>query len=531
MKNLNLDSSSNLSGDEGSSEGTLTYSESPDSSSVKSSPACAGTAASSTTSAKMEKKLSPPAKEEKAESGEQTTNSIKTEVDPEPEKETAVVDSSRPALPRVSMDDFKILKVLGKGAYGKVFQVRKVKGPGSAQIYAMKAMDKSRICGSRTDVRHTKAERNVLVSVEHPFIVKLKFAFETSKRLYLVQEFCCGGELFRRMEVERLMVETVAKFYLQEIILALEYLHSLDIVYRDLKTENVMLDREGHVKLIDFGLSKTDMKDDTLTHTFCGTVEYMAPEVILKDPGYGKPADWWSFGVFTFDLLTGRSPFHSNRGKHATKERILKGKFATPRVITPDANDFVRKLLRKPVERRLGSARGAAELKGHPFFHDTDWDAVLARQCTPPYLPEVQSETDVQNFDTMFTSRSPRESNNAAVSQETQDAIDGLKFEDFDYVADGFLEAVDAAGQTAAADKEVDDRRSSCGGATTSGVSSGASSVSHSVSADSLDSKDETTTTTLQDPTQEQQGQQPNDPEVNELRICSHGSWMCSSST
>ena len=100
---------------------------------------------------------------------------------------------------------------------------------------------------------------------------RLKFAFETPKRLYLVQEFCCGGELFRRMEVERLMVESVAKFYLQEIILALEYLHSLDIVYRDLKTENVMLDKEGHVKLIDFGLSKTDMADDTLTHTFCGT--------------------------------------------------------------------------------------------------------------------------------------------------------------------------------------------------------------------------------------------------------------------
>ena len=160
-------------------------------------------------------------------------------------------------------------------------QVRKVNGPGSAQIYAMKAMDKSRICGSRTDVRHTKAERNVLVSVEHPFIVKLKFAFETSKRLYLVQEFCCGGELFRRMEVERLMVESVAKFYLQEIILALEYLHSLDIVYRDLKTENVMLDREGHVKLIDFGLSKTDMKDDTLTHTFCGTGNFYFYETSL----------------------------------------------------------------------------------------------------------------------------------------------------------------------------------------------------------------------------------------------------------
>merc|ERR1719300_287549 len=509
MKNLNLDSSTH-SGDEGSSgDDTLTCSNvgSPGSAASASKTGANGSETTPNNSAKTNKNSSC------------SNNRV---VDPEPEKPPKAQQSSsvksKPDIPKVSMDDFKILKVLGKGAYGKVFQVRKVRGPGGGgTVYAMKAMDKSRICGSRTDVRHTKAERDVLVSVEHPFIVKLKFAFETPKRLYLVQEFCCGGELFRRMEVERLMVESVAKFYLQEIVLALEYLHSLDIVYRDLKTENVMLDREGHVKLIDFGLSKTDMKDDTLTHTFCGTVEYMAPEVILKEPGYGKPADWWSFGVFTFDLLTGRSPFHSNQGKHATKERILKGKFATPRVITPDANDFVRKLLRRPVERRLGSARGAAELKAHPFFHDTDWEAVLARQCTPPYLPEVKSETDVQNFDTMFTSRSPRESNNAtAHSPETQEAIDSLKFEDFDCVANGFLEVVEDANSNR---KEVDDRRSSLGGATTSGVSSGASSVSHSVSADSLDSKDETTTL------QEEQQQQPGeDPEINELRICSHGS-------
>jgi len=520
MKNLNLES--NLSGDEESSEDTVTFNnESPTPESLKSSTSPVQQQAASN---KVMKGVCTPTP-----GGGEGGGAGPHRVDPEPEK-------NPPAPVRVTMDDFKILKVLGKGAYGKVFQVRKVAGPGSSAIYAMKAMDKSRICGSRTDVRHTKAERNVLVSVDHPFIVRLKFAFETPKRLYLVQEFCCGGELFRRMEVERLMVESVAKFYLQEIILALEYLHSLDIVYRDLKTENVMLDKEGHVKLIDFGLSKTDMADDTLTHTFCGTVEYMAPEVILKEPGYGKPADWWSFGVFTFDLLTGRSPFHSNQGKHATKERILKGKFATPRVITPDANDFVRKLLRRPVDRRLGTKDGAQELKSHPFFHDTDWDRVLRGEYEPPYLPEVSSETDVQNFDTMFTSRTPRESNNANMSQETQDQVDGLNFEDFDYVAEEFLDHSHSDDAAAAGSKEAaDDRRSSCGGATTSGVSSGASSVSHSVSADSLDSsaKDEaaakpspkkTTADSLQNDQQPVQNHDEEDPEINELRICSHGS-------
>ena len=173
--------------------------------------------------------------------------------------------------PHVELSDFQFLKVLGRGAYGKVYQARKVKGIHKGELFAVKSVNKSRIKSSNTDMRHTKSERDVLVKTDHPFIVSLHFAFETSKRLYLVQEFCRGGELFRRMEVERMMLEEHAKFYLSEIVCALEYLHSLDIVYRDLKTENVMLDTDGHVKLIDFGLSKLGMTEGTLTNTFCGT--------------------------------------------------------------------------------------------------------------------------------------------------------------------------------------------------------------------------------------------------------------------
>ena len=169
------------------------------------------------------------------------------------------------------IEDFHLLKVLGKGAYGKVFQVRKISGSNCGGIFAIKSVNKSRIASSQTDIRHTKAERDVLVQTEHPFVVKLYYAFETKKRLYLVQEFCRGGELFRRMEVERMMLEEHARFYLTEIVCAIEYLHSIDIVYRDLKTENVMLDQDGHVKLIDFGLSKLGMGEGNLTNTFCGT--------------------------------------------------------------------------------------------------------------------------------------------------------------------------------------------------------------------------------------------------------------------
>lgn len=345
----------------------------------------------------------------------------------------------------VSMDDFELLKVLGKGAYGKVFQARKIHGQHQGQLYALKSVNKSRIASSQTDIRHTKAERDVLVRTDHPFIVKLYFAFETSKRLYLVQEFCRGGELFRRMEVERMMLEEHARFYLSQIVCALEYLHSIDIVYRDLKTENVMLDEAGHVKLIDFGLSKLNMNEGALTNTFCGTVEYMAPEVVTRSPGYSKPADWWSFGIFTFDLLTGRSPFHSNRGKQETKERILRGKFHTPAFLTPQAQDMIRRLLRRPVDRRLGSKDGAIEIKSHEFFNGICWDKVLKRDYEPPFVPILSSEDDVSNFDTRFTSKSPRESdcvgtrngNNSA--QEPEQEPEQHMFKDFDWISPELL--------------------------------------------------------------------------------------------
>ena len=149
-------------------------------------------------------------------------------------------------------------------------------------------------------------------------------------------------------------------------------------------------------------------------------VEYMAPEVVTRSPGYSKPADWWSFGIFTFDLLTGRSPFHSNRGKQETKERILRGKFHTPAFLTPMAQDLIRRLLRRPVERRLGSKDGAEEIKSHEFFNDVCWDRVLNRDYEPPFIPTLSSDDDVSNFDTRFTSKSPRESDDVKNGQNQQ---------------------------------------------------------------------------------------------------------------
>lgn len=329
--------------------------------------------------------------------------------------------------------DFSITSVLGKGAYGKVFQVRK---NSNGRVYAMKVINKAKIADSKTDVRHTRTERDVLVRVDHPFLIKLHYAFETAERLYLVQEFCRGGELFRLLEHERMIMEDSARFYLCQIVCALDYLHSMDIVYRDLKTENIMLDEDGNIKLIDFGLSKIFEDGRTLTQTFCGTVEYMAPEVVLKDPGHGKPADWWSLGIFFFDLVTGRSPFSSNRGKKVVKENIMKGKFNIPPYITQDAQDLLRKLLRRPVEKRLGTS-GADTVKAHRFFSSVDWSMVEEKRYPPPHIPSFSNKsdaTDVSQFDPRFTSRTPRESEIKA-PPSTEAKASELYFADFDYMS------------------------------------------------------------------------------------------------
>ncbi|OXA52544.1 Ribosomal protein S6 kinase beta-1 [Folsomia candida] len=188
---------------------------------------------------------------------------------------------------RAGPHDFELRKVLGKGGYGKVFQVRKLSGQDYNKIFAMKVLKKATIVRNQKDTAHTKAERNILEAVKHPFIVDLKYAFQTGGKLYLIMEYLSGGELFMHLEREGIFLEDTACFYLSEIVLALEHLHQQGIIYRDLKPENVLLDMNGHVKLTDFGLCKEQMPEGGITHTFCGTIEYMAPEILMR-VGHGK---------------------------------------------------------------------------------------------------------------------------------------------------------------------------------------------------------------------------------------------------
>ncbi|XP_035745489.1 ribosomal protein S6 kinase beta-1 isoform X4 [Egretta garzetta] len=206
---------------------------------------------------------------------------------------------------KIRPECFELLRVLGKGGYGKVFQVRKVTGANTGKIFAMKVLKKAMIVRNAKDTAHTKAERNILEEVKHPFIVDLIYAFQTGGKLYLILEYLSGGELFMQLEREGIFMEDTACFYLAEISMALGHLHQKGIIYRDLKPENIMLNHQGHVKLTDFGLCKESIHDGTVTHTFCGTIEYMAPEILMRS-GHNRAVDWWSLGALIL-LSLGRT--------------------------------------------------------------------------------------------------------------------------------------------------------------------------------------------------------------------------------
>ncbi|EIN10280.1 Pkinase-domain-containing protein [Punctularia strigosozonata HHB-11173 SS5] len=302
--------------------------------------------------------------------------------------------------------DFEFLKLIGRGTFGRVFQVRK---KDTKRIYAMKVLSKKEIVAKK-EVAHTIGERKILQrSLECPFLVGLKFSFQTEVDLYLVTDFKSGGELFWHLQRETRFSEERARFYIAELILALEHLHKYDIVYRDLKPENILLDATGHVALCDFGLSKADLRSDELTNTFCGTTEYLAPEVLLDEHGYSKLVDFWSLGVLLFEMCCGWSPFYAEDTQQMYRN-ICFGKIRFPKgVICEDGKMFVKGLLNRNPKHRLGAQRDAAELKEHPFFKSIDWRALALKQVTPPFKPIVESDESVANFDNEFTSVDVRE--------------------------------------------------------------------------------------------------------------------------
>ncbi|XP_046840899.1 ribosomal protein S6 kinase beta-1-like [Xenia sp. Carnegie-2017] len=341
-----------------------------------------------------------------------------------------------PSDEKIGPESFELLKVLGKGGYGKVFQVRQVAGHNAGKIYAMKVLKKATIVRSQKDTAHTKAERNILEAVKHPFIVDLIYAFQTDGKLYLILEYLSGGELFMHLEREGIFMEDAATFYLSEITLALEHLHKQGIIYRDLKPENILLQADGHVKLTDFGLCKESIFEDNVTHTFCGTIEYMAPEILTRS-GHGKAVDWWSLGALMYDMLTGAPPFCGENRKK-TIDKILKGRLQLPPYLTPEAKDLLRKLLKRRSHLRFGGGVDDAHpIKKHNFFRHVNWDHLVARKTEPPFKPSVTGEEDVSQFDTKFTKQTPVDSPDDSCLSESVNQI----FSGFTYVAPSVFES------------------------------------------------------------------------------------------
>uniref|UniRef100_A0A673C1C6 non-specific serine/threonine protein kinase n=1 Tax=Sphaeramia orbicularis TaxID=375764 RepID=A0A673C1C6_9TELE len=340
-------------------------------------------------------------------------------------KEINITHVVKEGSEKADASQFELLKVLGQGSFGKVFLVRKVTAPDANQLYAMKVLKKATL-KVRDRVR-TKMERDILADVNHPFVVKLHYAFQTEGKLYLILDFLRGGDLFTRLSKEVMFTEEDVKFYLAELALGLDHLHSLGIIYRDLKPENILLDEEGHIKLTDFGLCKEAIDHEKKAYSFCGTVEYMAPEVVNRQ-GHIHSADWWSFGVLMFEMLTGALPFQGKDRKE-TMNLILKARLGMPQFLSAEAQSLLRALFKRNPANRLGSgADGAEEIKRHGFFSTIDWNKLFRKEVKPPFRPAVARPDDTFYFDSEFTSRTPKDSPGVPPSAGAHQLFRGFSF-------------------------------------------------------------------------------------------------------
>mmetsp|Transcript_17384 Transcript_17384/g.43293 ORF Transcript_17384/g.43293 Transcript_17384/m.43293 type:complete len:459 (-) Transcript_17384:366-1742(-) len=338
---------------------------------------------------------------------------------------------------KISMDDFTLLKVLGRGGFGKVVLVRK---KDTKKLYAMKVLNKEMLVKS-DQVERTKEENRILRQVQHPYIVGLTWAFQTKEKLHLVLEFVRGGDLFGIIQREkRINVERV-RLYTAELALSLGHLHSRGIIYRDLKPENVLVGEDGHVYLTDFGLSKEVLRNKK-TRSICGTPEYLAPEIVELDSddsnkGYGKEVDWWSLGTVIYEMYFGIPPFYSTNANEMYR-KILKEELKFPaRINAPDEmKDLIAQLLERDPKRRLGTGPSDIEpIKSHPFFAPLDWKKLEAKEIEATWKPEISSELDVSNFDAAFTEEP------AVLTQVTSTLNDKEQeqFQGFTYEADSAM--------------------------------------------------------------------------------------------
>ncbi|XP_033234512.1 serine/threonine-protein kinase N isoform X10 [Drosophila pseudoobscura] len=331
----------------------------------------------------------------------------------------------------LSMDNFRLLSVLGRGHFGKVIlsQLRS-----NNQYYAIKALKKGDII-ARDEVESLLSEKRIFEvanAMRHPFLVNLYSCFQTDQHVCFVMEYAAGGDLMMHIHTD-VFLEPRAVFYAACVVLGLQYLHENKIIYRDLKLDNLLLDTDGYVKIADFGLCKEGMGFGDRTGTFCGTPEFLAPEV-LTETSYTRAVDWWGLGVLIFEMLVGESPFPGD-DEEEVFDSIVNDEVRYPRFLSLEAIAVMRRLLRKNPERRLGSSeRDAEDVKKQAFFRSIVWDDLLLRKVKPPFVPTINHLEDVSNFDEEFTSEKaqltpPKEPRH--LSEDEQ-----VLFQDFSYTAE-----------------------------------------------------------------------------------------------
>uniref|UniRef100_A0A8C9VEA9 Protein kinase C iota type n=1 Tax=Scleropages formosus TaxID=113540 RepID=A0A8C9VEA9_SCLFO len=341
------------------------------------------------------------------------------------------------AASSLGLGDFDLLRVIGRGSYAKVLLVRLRR---TERIYAMKVVKKE-LVNDDEDIDWVQTEKHVFEQASnHPFLVGLHSCFQTESRLFFVIEYVNGGDLMFHMQRQRKLPEEHARFYSAEISLALNYLHEHGIIYRDLKLDNVLLDSEGHIKLTDYGMCKEGLRPGDTTSTFCGTPNYIAPE-ILRGEDYGFSVDWWALGVLMFEMMAGRSPFDivgsSDNPDQNTEDYlfqvILEKQIRIPRSLSVKAASVLKGFLSKDPKERLGChpQTGFADIMGHPFFRNVDWELMEQKQVVPPFKPNISGEFGLDNFDAQFTNEPIQ------LTPDDDDVvkkIDQSEFEGFEYI-------------------------------------------------------------------------------------------------
>uniref|UniRef100_A0A8C6M9W7 Protein kinase C n=1 Tax=Nothobranchius furzeri TaxID=105023 RepID=A0A8C6M9W7_NOTFU len=333
-------------------------------------------------------------------------------------------------IQRRTLKDFNFIKVLGKGSFGKVM-LAELKG--SEEVYAVKVLKKDVILQD-DDVDCTMTEKRILaLARRHPYLTQLYCCFQTRDRLFFVMEYVNGGDLMFQIQRSRKFDEPRSRFYAAEVTSALMFLHRNGVIYRDLKLDNILLDAEGHCKLADFGMCKEGIMNGVTTTTFCGTPDYIAPE-ILQELEYGASVDWWALGVLMYEMMAGQPPFEADN-EDDLFESILHDDVLYPVWLSKEAVSILRAFMTKNPAKRLGCVvtQGCEEaIKTHPFFREIDWVLLEQRKVKPPFKPRIKTKRDVNNFDQDFTKEDPvlTPTDEAIIRQINQE-----EFKDFSYCA------------------------------------------------------------------------------------------------